>query len=97
VISFSAKETGDVRAVIGRAGGTVGYLSRRAGLATARAADPAFAGKLKAARGIRAVAMDRVVQWVDPNERVQQASIGTNEAFFAAQWAPRSIHAEVGA
>jgi len=94
VISFSAKETGDVRGVIGRAGGTVGYVSRRAGLATAQAADPAFAGKLKAARGIRAVAMDRVIQWVDPNERVQQASIGSDEAFFAAQWAPRSIHAE---
>jgi subtilisin family serine protease len=94
VISFSAKEAGDIRAVIKGAGGTVGFLSKRAGLATVESADPAFASKLGAKRGIRAVALDTVVQWVDPKERVQQASIGTNETFFAAQWAPRSIHAE---
>jgi subtilisin family serine protease len=94
VISFSAKEAGNVRAVIERAGGKVGFLSKRAGLATVESADPAFAGKLRTARGIRAVALDTVVQWVDPNERVQQASIGSDETFFAAQWAPRSIHAE---
>jgi subtilisin family serine protease len=94
VISFSANEAGDVRAAIERAGGKVEFLSRRAGLATAESADPAFAGKLGIARGIRAVAMDTVIQWTDPNERVQQASIGSNETFFAAQWAPRSIHAE---
>ncbi len=94
VISFSAKEAGDVRAVIERAGGTVGFLSKRAGLATVESADPAFADKLGTARGIRAVALDTVVQWVDPTERVEQASIGSNEAFFTAQWAPRSIHAE---
>jgi lantibiotic leader peptide-processing serine protease len=35
-----------------------------------------------------------VGQWQDPDQRVQQASIGSNETFFAAQWAPRSIHAE---
>ncbi len=94
VISFSAKEAGDVRKAIERAGGKVGFLSKRAGLATAESADPAFAGRLGTARGIRAVAVDTVVQWVDPNERVQQASIGSNETFFPAQWAPRSIHAE---
>jgi subtilisin family serine protease len=94
VISFSAKEAGEIRGVIERAGGKVGFLSKRAGLATAESADPAFAGKLGTARGIRAVAVDTVVQWVDPNERVVQASIGSNEPSFAAQWAPRSIHAE---
>lgn len=94
VISFSAGQAGDVSAAIAGAGGKVKFVSRRAGLATAESSDPGFAGKLKAARGIRVVAMDRVVQWVDPKERVEQASIGTNEAFFAAQWAPRSISAE---
>jgi subtilisin family serine protease len=94
VIAFSAKEAGDVRAAIEAAGGKAGFLSRRAGLATAESADPDFAGKLGTARGIRAVAEDTVVQWVDPDERVRQASIGSDETFFAAQWAPRSIHAE---
>jgi subtilisin family serine protease len=93
VISFSPA-VGDVKAAVKQAGGKVMYASKRAGLATAESADPAFAGKLSTARGIRAVAEDTVVQWVDPDDRVQQASIGTNEPFFAAQWAPRSIHAE---
>jgi subtilisin family serine protease len=94
VISFSPQEAGDVRAAIGRSGGKAGYVSTRAGLATAESADPGFAGKLKAARGVRTVAIDRVIQWVDPKEPVREASIGSDEAFFAAQWAPRSIHAE---
>jgi lantibiotic leader peptide-processing serine protease len=94
VISFSAQEAGDIRAAIEQAGGKAGFISRRAGLATADAADPAFSSKLMAARGIRVVALDTVVQWVDPNEQVEEASIGDNETFFNAQWAPQSIHAE---
>ena len=106
VISFSAQQAGDVRAAIQRAGGKALYLSKRAGLGTAESDDPSFADKLKTERGIRAVAMDTVVQWIDPTERVQLAeaapdrsrlrgaSIGSNETFFASQWAPRSIHAE---
>jgi subtilisin family serine protease len=93
VISFSPREAGDVGAAVGKAGGKARFVSRRAGLATAESTDPDFAGKLKSARGIRAVVLDQVVQWV-PKERVQAASIGSNEAFFAAQWAPRSISAE---
>jgi lantibiotic leader peptide-processing serine protease len=93
VISFSAKDAGDVKAAIERAGGKARNLSRPAGLGTAESADPAFAAKLRTERGIRAVAMDTVVQWV-PKERVVEASIGDNETFFNAQWAPQSIHAE---
>lgn len=93
VIGFSAAQAGDVKGAIERAGGKALYISKRAGLATAESADPAFAGKLGKAPGIRAVAMDTVVQWV-PKERVIEASIGDNETFFNAQWAPQSIHAE---
>jgi subtilisin family serine protease len=93
VISFS-RAASDIKAAVERAGGKAGYVSQRAGLATAESDDPAFAKKLGSEQGIRAVAMDTVVQWLDPNDRVQQASIGTNETFFAVQWAPRSIHAE---
>jgi subtilisin family serine protease len=93
VIGFSAAQAGDVKAAIERAGGKAAFISKRAGLATAESADPGFASKLGSAAGIRAVAMDTVVQWV-PKERVVEASIGSNETFFAAQWAPRSIHAE---
>ncbi len=94
VVAFSSKETAEVKAAIERSGGKAVYLSNRAGLGTAESADPAFADKLKRELGIRAVAMDTVVQWIDPNERVTEASHGTNETFFAAQWAPPSIRAD---
>ena len=93
VIGFSAAQAGDVKAAIERAGGKAGFISNAAGLATAESADPAFAGKLGTAPGIRAVAMDTVVQWV-PVERVIEASHGSNERFFHLQWAPPSIHAD---
>ena len=107
VVAFSSKETADVKAAIERAGGKAVYLSKRAGLGTAESADPAFAEKLKTERGIRAVAMDTVVQWIDPNERVteggsvtgqaprvRETTHGSNETFFNAQWAPPSIRAD---
>jgi lantibiotic leader peptide-processing serine protease len=92
VIGFSA-QAGDVKAAIERAGGKVRNLSKRAGLGTAESADLAFADKLAKMPGIRGVAMDTVVQWV-PAERVVEASHGSNETFFRAQWAPPSIHAD---
>ena len=93
VIGFSAAQAGDVKGAIERAGGKAGFISKPAGLATAESADPAFASKLGTAPGIRAVAMDTVVQWV-PKERVIEASHGSNETFFHLQWAPPSIHAD---
>jgi subtilisin family serine protease len=93
VIGFSAAQAGDVKAAIERAGGKAVYLSKRAGLGTAESADPAFADKLAKSPGVRAVAMDTVVQWV-PAERVIEASHGSNETFFNAQWAPPAIQAD---
>jgi subtilisin family serine protease len=94
VISFSGAQAGDVGAAIERAGGKVRHATKAAGVATAVSSDPAFADRLRAAPGILSVTEDMVVRWVDPNERVKQASIGTNEPFFPFQWAPRSVHAE---
>jgi len=93
VIGFSAAQAGDVKGAIERAGGKAGFISKPAGLATAESADPAFASKLGTAPGIRAVAIDTVVQWV-PKEQVIEASHGSNERFFHLQWAPPSIHAD---
>jgi len=94
VIGFSAVEAGDVKAAIERAGGKANFISKRAGLATAESADPSFATKLGSARGINAVAMDTIVQWVDPRESPQQASVNTNDFRFAEQWSLRAIEAE---
>jgi subtilisin family serine protease len=107
VIAFSTKDIKGIRAAIERSGGTALYLSKRAGLGTAESADPAFADKLKTEKGVSAVAMDTVVQWIDPNERVTEGAAvtgkaprvretthGSNETFFNAQWAPPAIQAD---
>jgi subtilisin family serine protease len=94
VISFSA-QLGDVTAAVQRAGGKVRRATKAAGVATAVSSDPAFADRLRAVPGVISVTEDMVVRWIDPNERVKQASIGDNEPFFNPyQWAPRSVHAE---
>lgn len=94
VISFSAAKAGDVGSAIARAGGKVRRVSKEAGVATAFSSDAAFADRLRGAPGIVSVTEDTVVRWIDPTERVQQASIGDDETFFVAyQWAPKSVHA----
>jgi subtilisin family serine protease len=92
VFGFSAAQAGDVKAAIERAGGKALFLSKRAGLGTAESADPAFADKLAKVPGIRAVAMDTVVQWV-PTERVVEAGHGLDETFFFTQWWTTAVHA----
>jgi subtilisin family serine protease len=95
VIGFSAAEAGDLKAAIQRAGGKANFISNRAGLATAESADPSFAGKLGTVRGVRGVAMDTVVQWVDPRESPQGASIVTgDDTRFAEQWSLKAIEAK---
>src|SRR4051812_48339678 len=69
VIKFTPAQAGDVRAAVEKAGGKVSNLFSPAGIATAESADPAFASRLGLGKGIKAVAQDTVVQWVDPNER----------------------------
>jgi subtilisin family serine protease len=92
VISYSAAKAGDLNLAIERAGGKARKVSPAAGLATAVSSDAAFADRLLATPGVKAVTRDTVLRWV-PRERVTQASIGDNEPFFADQWAPRAVHA----
>ena len=102
VIGFSA-QAGNVKAAIERAGGKLKFVSNRAGLATAMSADPAFADRLKVMPGVKAVAMDTVVQWVEPDRHVRHtgesrapkalAGSPTNEPFFFFQWGQQAIHA----
>jgi subtilisin family serine protease len=94
VIGFSAAQAANLKAAIEQAGGKVNFFSPRAGLATAESSDPSFATKLGSVRGVKAVAMDTVVQWVDPRETPGQASVTTNDARFAEQWSLKPIQAE---
>ena len=96
VIKFAPSQAGDVRAAVEQAGGKVSHLFSPAGIATAESADPGFAGRLGLAKGIKAVAEDTVVQWVDPNERftVVENAIGGTERWFPIQWNLRAVKAQ---
>jgi len=93
----------DLAARVSQAGGTLTGSASAIGVATATSSNAAFQTKAAAISGVEAVALDQPVQWLDPNERVQeggeagedvgQAAHGTNETFYNVQWAPKAIHA----
>jgi lantibiotic leader peptide-processing serine protease len=100
IVSFSAASESEVADGIQRAGGKARKISRGAGLATATSDAAEFADRLRAVRGVKSVVKDRVVQWVDPNERVYRIEdlagptpVGSTERFFPIQWAPKVIQA----
>ncbi len=80
---------------IGLAGGTLTGSVSAIGVATATSSSPDFQTKASAIVGVEAVALDQVVEWIDPNEQVIEAEgIGDDERFFPGlQWAPKAIHA----
>jgi subtilisin family serine protease len=94
----------DIAAQITAAGGTLSGSIQQVGIAMATSGDPNFQTKAAAIGGVESVAQDQLVQWIDPNERVidggdaeasgiTASSIGSDETFFNAQWAPQAIHA----
>jgi len=94
VIALSTGAPSDLATRIERAGGKARKIFPKAGVATAESDAPDFAAQIRALPGVKAVAEDRVVQWVDPDQRVIPASIGDDEPFFTRyQWAPRAVHA----
>jgi subtilisin family serine protease len=88
---------------VSQAGGSLVATVPEIGVAIATSSNTDFGKKAGAAGGIESVAEDQMVQWIDPNERIQeageveadvgQASHGSNETFYNAQWAPKAIHA----
>ena len=86
------------------AGGALTGTVPQIGVAFAASGDAGFAARAEKISGVSSVTQDMVVQWVDPNETaipvdadatggVGGASIGSDETFFNAQWAPKAIHA----
>ena len=96
VIRFAPGKASDVLAAVGRAGGKVSNLFKPAGVATAESADPAFADRLRSTVGVKAVAQDTVIQWVDRNERfiVGEDAIGDTERWFPIQWNLTAVKAQ---
>jgi subtilisin family serine protease len=93
----------NLAALVSQAGGTLTASTPQIGVATATSSSASFATKAAGIAGVQSVALDQVVQWVDPNEHVQdageatedvgQASHGNNETFYNLQWAPKAVHA----
>jgi lantibiotic leader peptide-processing serine protease len=96
LISFAETAPADLAAQLTKAGGKVKKINKAAGVASVESSAPDFAAKVGAIKGVEGVGRDRVIRWIDPGLRVQDAgaaSIGDNETFFGIQWAPKAIHA----
>ncbi|MFL5507406.1 MAG: S8 family peptidase [Gemmatimonadales bacterium] len=88
-----------------RAGGTLKSTLPELGLAVATSTSPDFRDKAVRIRGVTSATRDMLVQWVDPNARVElvpnedapvdaDAPISTvNDRFWNVQWAPKAISA----
>jgi subtilisin family serine protease len=93
LISLGTTAPADLAARLERAGGRVKKINREAGVATVESDAADFATKAKAIPGVEGAGRDRVIQWVDPNLRVIQASHGADETFFNLQWSMGAISA----
>jgi len=105
ILGRGNKLPADLATRVSQAGGTLTASIDAIGVATASSSDPGFLTKAGAIAGLEGVAADRLVQWIDPRERVFEAgditedaaadqSIGDNETFFGGlQWSMRAIHA----
>ena len=93
----------NLAALVSQAGGTLTATTSQIGVATATSSNDNFGSLAAAIAGVESVAQDQMVQWIDPNELVQdagvvdddvgQASHGNNETFYNLQWAPKAVHA----
>ena len=94
ILGTGNKLPADLATRVSQAGGTLTTSVAAIGVATATSSSPDFAAKVSAVRGVDGVARDRIMQWVDPGERVVEAEgIGSDETFYNLQWAPAAIHA----
>jgi len=99
ILGKGNKLPGDLAAKVSQAGGKLTTTIKAIGVAVATSGAADFQTKAAAIAGVEAVAMDQVVQWIDPTERVIEAgdayedTHGNNETFYNAQWAPKAIHA----
>ena len=93
LISLGLTAPTDLAARLELAGGKVKKINREAGVATATSEAADFATKVKTIPGVDGVGRDKVIQWVDPNLRVIEASHGADETFFNIQWGPGAIQA----
>jgi len=94
ILGTGNKLPADLATRVSQAGGTLTTSVAAIGVATATSSSPDFAAKVSAIRGVDGVAQDRLMQWIDPGERVVEAQdLGSDETFYNMQWGPKAIHA----
>ena len=90
-------------AAVTAAGGTLTATYPSIGVAVAKSTIIDFAGRAGKIKGVQTVVQDQMVQWTDPNPRVESIDLeeagvvanatGTAETFSPIQWAPRALSA----
>jgi subtilisin family serine protease len=95
--------SGSLADAVTSAGGTVTATFPEIGVVVARSTSPDFAAKAGKIKGVQTVQRDMMVQWTDPNPRIETIDIeatgveanatGTAETFSPVQWAPTAISA----
>lgn len=103
ILGKGNKLPANLDALVSQAGGSLTASTPQIGIAVATSTDTAFRTRAAGIVGVQAVALDQVVQWVDPalhvqdagdaTETVGEASHGNNETFYNLQWAPKAVHA----
>ena len=93
LITLAGTAPDDLAARLQSVGGRIKKINREAGVATVESDAADFAARAKAIPGVIGAGKDKVIQWVDPNLRVVEASHGADETFFNIQWGPGAIQA----
>jgi subtilisin family serine protease len=96
VLTASSWGSKQAEAVI-NAGGFVRFSHSAAGIAIVDSSSATFLADVVKDGAIQTADRDLVVQWVKPSPVIEVdanvASIGDNETYWNAQWAPRAVHA----
>jgi subtilisin family serine protease len=94
ILGKGNKLPADLATRVSQAGGALTLSIGAIGVATATSSSADFEAKASAIAGVEGVAQDRMIQWIDPTERVIEAQdLGSDETFYNTQWAPKAIHA----
>jgi subtilisin family serine protease len=103
IVSLNSAAPADLQSRIERAGGRLKNISKDAGVATVESDGSDLSATLRTLPGVEAVGLDRVVQWVDPNQRFFEADnvggddsgapVGLTERWYPIMWNLQAVEA----
>ncbi len=92
VVQYTSSDN-DFLNVVKESGGVVDIIHPEIKVAKVSNLTDKKAASLEKKKGIKSVTRDLLVQWVKPEQNVTEQSIGSDESFWAYQWAPQAIQA----